>query len=190
MAGKLSYRCLSAAEDGRSTPRRTSPWRATLTHASSPVTRIHCRFLWTARCHTEVNLLSAQCIFCVRWRSNRKLADRRTVQILAEPRGDSLPGKCDRAILALLIGCGLRCAERAGRGMEDSPVREEHWVMIGKESRPAQLPFRCGRRVLPISGPKQQDKSSGNVSASGKTSTAERRRPHTESHPAHRRSGC
>ena len=49
--------------------------------------------------------------------------------LLAESGGDSLRGKRDRAILALLIGCGLRRAELVGLGLEDFQVREEHWVI-------------------------------------------------------------
>ena len=55
--------------------------------------------------------------------------------MLAESGGDGLRGKRDRAILALLIGCGLRRAELVGLGLEDFQVREEHWViadLIGK----------------------------------------------------------
>src|SRR5437762_14335979 len=55
--------------------------------------------------------------------------------LLAEPQGDSLQGKRDRAILALLIGCGLRRAELVGLGLGDFQVREEQWViavLIGK----------------------------------------------------------
>jgi site-specific recombinase XerC len=55
--------------------------------------------------------------------------------ILAEPQENSLRGKRDRAILALLIGCGLRRAELVGLDLEDFPLREEHWViadLIGK----------------------------------------------------------
>ena len=54
--------------------------------------------------------------------------------LLGEP-SDSLRGKRDRAILALLIGCGLRRAELVGLGTEDFQVREEHRViadLIGK----------------------------------------------------------
>jgi integrase len=54
--------------------------------------------------------------------------------LLAES-GDGLRGKPDRAILALLTGCGLRRAELVGLGLEDFQVREEHWViadLIGK----------------------------------------------------------
>jgi site-specific recombinase XerD len=55
--------------------------------------------------------------------------------LLAEPQENSLRGKRDRAILALLIGCGLRRAELVGLGLEDFQLREEHWViadLIGK----------------------------------------------------------
>ena len=55
--------------------------------------------------------------------------------LLAEPRADSLRGKRERAILSLLIGCGLRRAELVGLELEDFPVREEHRViadLIGK----------------------------------------------------------
>ena len=47
----------------------------------------------------------------------------------------SLRGKRDHAILALLLGCGLRRAELVGLGTKDFQVREEHWViadLIGK----------------------------------------------------------
>ena len=51
--------------------------------------------------------------------------------LLGKPPSDSLRGKRDRAILALLIGCGLRRAELVGLGTEDFQVREEHWVIAG-----------------------------------------------------------
>src|SRR2546428_14148717 len=41
--------------------------------------------------------------------------------LLGEPPSGSLRGKRDRAILALLIGCGLRRAEVVGLGTEESP---------------------------------------------------------------------
>jgi site-specific recombinase XerD len=55
--------------------------------------------------------------------------------LLREPPSDGLRGKRDRAILALLIGCGLRRAELVGLRTEDFQVREDHWViadLIGK----------------------------------------------------------
>src|SRR6185437_16590002 len=55
--------------------------------------------------------------------------------LLREGSEDNLRGKRDHAILALLIGCGLRRAELVGLEAEDFQVREEHWViadLIGK----------------------------------------------------------
>ena len=48
---------------------------------------------------------------------------------------ETVRGKRDRAIIALLIGCGLRRAELAGLKRQDFQMREEHWVvadLIGK----------------------------------------------------------
>src|SRR5206468_5559004 len=46
--------------------------------------------------------------------------------LLRESASDSLRGKRDRAVLALLIGCGLRRAELVGLRTGDFQVREEH----------------------------------------------------------------
>ena len=69
--------------------------------------------------------------------------------LLTEPQGGSLRDKRDRAILALLIGCGLRRAELVGLGLEDFQVREEHWVIAdligkGKHIRTVPVPARRG----------------------------------------------
>ena len=65
---------------------------------------------------------------------------------------DGLRGKRDRAILTLLIGCGLRRAERVGLRMEDFQVREEHWVIAdligkGKHIRTVPVPVWAKRAV-------------------------------------------
>src|ERR1039457_1285892 len=55
--------------------------------------------------------------------------------LLGDPPANSLRGKRDRAILALLIGCGLRRAELVGLGTEDFQIREERCViadLVGK----------------------------------------------------------
>jgi site-specific recombinase XerD len=63
--------------------------------------------------------------------------------LLAEPHANSLRGKRDRAILALLIGCGLRRAELVGLGVEDFQMREDHCViadLMGKAKHIRTVP--------------------------------------------------
>src|ERR1017187_5868777 len=72
--------------------------------------------------------------------------------LLGKPPSDSLRGKRDRAILALLIGCGLRRAELVGLGTEDFQVPEEHWVIAdlvgkGKHIRTVPVPVWTKRAV-------------------------------------------
>ncbi len=43
---------------------------------------------------------------------------------------DELRGKRDRAMLATLLGCGLRRAELVKLKIEDLDQREEHWVIV------------------------------------------------------------
>ena len=55
-----------------------------------------------------------------------------------------MAGKRDRAILALLIGCGLRRAELLRLNMEDLQQREARWVLrdlIGKGTGFEPSPF-------------------------------------------------
>jgi len=42
---------------------------------------------------------------------------------------ETVRGKRDRAILALLIACGLRRAELVGLKKDDFQLREDHWVL-------------------------------------------------------------
>jgi site-specific recombinase XerD len=70
--------------------------------------------------------------------------------LLGEPPSGSLRGKRNRAILALLIGCGLRRAELVELRMEDLQVREEHWVIAdligkGKHIRTVPVPVWAKR---------------------------------------------
>jgi integrase len=64
----------------------------------------------------------------------------------------NLRRKRDRAILALLIGCGLRRAELVGLRTEDFQVREEHSVIAdlvgkGKHIRTVPVPLWAKRAV-------------------------------------------
>jgi integrase len=58
----------------------------------------------------------------------------------AEP---TLRGKRDGAIIALLLGCGLRRTECVGLRLEDLQLREEHWIiadLIGKAKHVRTVP--------------------------------------------------
>jgi integrase len=72
--------------------------------------------------------------------------------LLGELPSDNLGGKRDRAIPALLIGCGLRRAELVGLGTGDLQVREERWVIAGligkaKHIRTIPVPVWAKRAV-------------------------------------------
>ncbi len=72
--------------------------------------------------------------------------------LLRESPASSLRGKRDRAILSLLIGCGLRRAELVGLKTEDFQVREEHSVIIdlvgkSKHIRTVPVPTWAKRAV-------------------------------------------
>ncbi len=72
--------------------------------------------------------------------------------LLRGSSSDSLRGKRDRAILGLLVGCGLRRAELAGLETEDFQLREEHWVIAdligkGKHVRTVPVPVWVKRAV-------------------------------------------
>jgi site-specific recombinase XerD len=72
--------------------------------------------------------------------------------LLQKPPVETARGKRDRAILAVLIGCGLRRAELVGLRAEDFQIREEHWVIAdligkGKHIRTVPVPIWAKRAV-------------------------------------------
>ena len=63
--------------------------------------------------------------------------------LLKAPDAVSLKGRRDRAILALLLGCGLRRGEVAGLRVDHLQQREDHWViadLIGKAAHIRTVP--------------------------------------------------
>ena len=63
--------------------------------------------------------------------------------LLQAPDAESLKGRRDRAILALLLGCGLRRSEVADLTVQHLQLREDHWVipdLIGKASHIRTVP--------------------------------------------------
>jgi integrase len=67
-------------------------------------------------------------------------------RLLATAESDSLRGKRNYAILAMLIGCGLRRGELLALHVDAIQLREEHWVI-------ADLLGKAGHiRTIPIPG--------------------------------------
>ena len=71
--------------------------------------------------------------------------------LLHAPFQDTLGGKRDRAILSLLIGCGLRRAELVALKI-DFQLREEHWVIVdligkGRHIRTVPVPSWAKRSL-------------------------------------------
>ena len=50
-------------------------------------------------------------------------------KLIASPSGPELRAVRNRAVLAMLIGCGLRRAEVVTVAVEDFELREDHWVL-------------------------------------------------------------
>ena len=64
--------------------------------------------------------------------------------LLDSPFSEMLRGKRDRAMLAVLVGCGLRRGELLGLTIEDVQQREEHWViadLLGKAGHVRTVPM-------------------------------------------------
>ena len=71
--------------------------------------------------------------------------------LLKASAGDGLRAKRDRALLALLIGCGLRRSELAGLSVEAIQQREGRWVLVdleGKGSRVRSVPMPAWAKAL------------------------------------------
>ena len=75
--------------------------------------------------------------------------------LLDAPSRDSLRGKRDRALLALLLGCGLRRDELANLTWDRVEQREERWVIVdiegkGNRIRSVPMPLMGEERSRPV----------------------------------------
>ena len=77
-------------------------------------------------------------------RSGNWLAKQQAQQLLNAPDINTLKGLRDRAILALLLGCGLRRTEAAGLAFDRIQQRDGRWVLvdiIGKRNKVRSVPM-------------------------------------------------
>jgi site-specific recombinase XerD len=71
--------------------------------------------------------------------------------LLRAPAGEGLRAKRDRALLALLVGCGLRRSELAALTADRIEQREGRWVLVnleGKGNRVRSVPMPAWAKVL------------------------------------------
>jgi integrase len=64
--------------------------------------------------------------------------------LLQTPNPESLKGRRDRAMLALMLGCGLRRGEVAALRVDHIQQREDHWViadLVGKAAHIRTIPM-------------------------------------------------
>ena len=67
-------------------------------------------------------------------------------KLIASPSGPELRAVRNRAILAMLIGCGLRRAEVVTIAVEDFERREDHWVLVDLIGKGGHM------RTVPVPG--------------------------------------
>jgi integrase len=77
-------------------------------------------------------------------RSGNWLSLAQSSQVLKNTAGDSLRAKRDYAMLAVLLGCGLRRSELVGLEMDEVQTRQDHWAivdLVGKGRRVRTVPI-------------------------------------------------
>ena len=82
------------------------------------------------------------------------LTDVQARSLWQSPDDARMKGKRDRALLALLLACGLRRHEAASLRVEDLQQREDHWAivdLVGKAGhiRTVRCPIGCTWNCLP-----------------------------------------
>jgi site-specific recombinase XerD len=74
------------------------------------------------------------------------LSAQQSVALCQAPAGNSLKGKRDRALLALLLACGLRRHEAVALKLEHLEQREEHWAIVDLKGKAGHV------RTVPVPG--------------------------------------
>jgi integrase len=77
-------------------------------------------------------------------RSGNWLSLDQSSEVLRSARGDGLRAKRDYAMLAVLLGCGLRRSELVGLETDEIQTRQDHWAivdLIGKGRRVRTVPI-------------------------------------------------
>ena len=67
-------------------------------------------------------------------------------RLITSPSGPELREVRNRAVLAMLIGCGLRRAEVVTVAVEDFALREDHWVLVDLIGKGGHM------RTVPVPG--------------------------------------
>ena len=83
-------------------------------------------------------------------RTGNWLAKQQAQQLLNAPDISTLKGLRDRAILALLLGCGLRRAEAANITFDHIQQRDGRWVLVdlrGKRNKLRSVPMPAWNKV-------------------------------------------
>src|ERR1039458_4923005 len=66
--------------------------------------------------------------------------------LMDAPLGQTLRGKRDRAMLGVLLGCGLRRSELVHLKVEDVQQRENHWAIVDLVGKGGHV------RTIPVPG--------------------------------------
>src|SRR4029079_6866224 len=99
-------------------------------------------------------------------RSGNWLAKQQAQQLLNAPDINTLKGLRDRAILALLLGCGLRRTEAARLTFDRIQQRDGRWVLvdiIGKRNKVRSVPMPAWTKAAIDEFESQVELSEGNV---------------------------
>jgi site-specific recombinase XerC len=90
------------------------------------------------------------------FRSGNWLTLDQSTAVLNHACGDTVRAKRDYAMLALLLGCGLRRSELVGLEIREVQTRQGHWAivdLIGKGRRVRTVPIpQWAKRALDLTG--------------------------------------